>query len=186
FLSVNRNKNIHILYEKGPIPQLAAMCGVLVENYLSRKLDQMGLDYDHVHKAAPRLVYCSISGTYFCCQKCLKFPSFFTCFVVQDGDPVRPGVVMTDLATGLYTNGAIMAALLQRHRTGGGVHIDCNLENNNKNYLTLLLSQVACFTHIATNYLNSGKEARRWGTAHENIRCSATSMLSSHPGFLHS
>ncbi|XP_041736984.2 succinate--hydroxymethylglutarate CoA-transferase isoform X5 [Coregonus clupeaformis] len=77
----------------------------------------------------------------------------------EDGDPVRPGVAMTDLATGLYTHGAIMAALLQRHKTGRGVHIDCNL----------LSTQVACLTHIAANYLNAGKEARRWGTAHESI-----------------
>ncbi|XP_037829089.1 succinate--hydroxymethylglutarate CoA-transferase isoform X2 [Kryptolebias marmoratus] len=77
----------------------------------------------------------------------------------EDGEPVRPGVAMTDLATGLYAHGAIMAALLQRHRTGRGVHIDCNL----------LSSQVSCLSHVAANYLNAGKEARRWGTAHESI-----------------
>lgn len=40
---------------------------------------------------------------------------------------MRPGVAMTDLATGLYAHGAIMAALLQRQKTGTGSHIDCNL-----------------------------------------------------------
>jgi crotonobetainyl-CoA:carnitine CoA-transferase CaiB-like acyl-CoA transferase len=45
----------------------------------------------------------------------------------QDGDPVRPGVAMTDLATGLFAYGAIMAGLLQRYRTGKGLFIDCNL-----------------------------------------------------------
>lgn len=45
----------------------------------------------------------------------------------QEGDPVRPGVAMTDLATGLYAHGAIMAGLLQRTKTGKGMHIDCNL-----------------------------------------------------------
>lgn len=49
----------------------------------------------------------------------------FLCW--QDGEPVRPGVAMTDLATGLYAHGAVMAALLQRHKSGRGVHIDCNL-----------------------------------------------------------
>ncbi|GAA6097954.1 succinate--hydroxymethylglutarate CoA-transferase isoform X1 [Tachysurus ichikawai] len=77
----------------------------------------------------------------------------------EDGDPVRPGVAMTDLATGLYAQGAVMAGLLQRQKTGRGLHIDCNL----------LSSQVACLTHIAANYLNAGQEARRWGTAHESI-----------------
>ncbi|KAK3550882.1 hypothetical protein QTP70_007510 [Hemibagrus guttatus] len=76
-----------------------------------------------------------------------------------DGDPVRPGVAMTDLATGLYAQGAVMAGLLQRQKTGRGLHIDCNL----------LSSQVACLTHIAANFLNAGQEARRWGTAHESI-----------------
>uniref|UniRef100_A0A1A8HJG3 Chromosome 7 open reading frame 10 n=1 Tax=Nothobranchius korthausae TaxID=1143690 RepID=A0A1A8HJG3_9TELE len=77
----------------------------------------------------------------------------------DDGEPVRPGVAMTDLATGLYAHGAIMAALLQRLKTGRGLHIDCNL----------LSSQVSCLSHIAANYLNAGQEARRWGTAHESI-----------------
>ncbi|KFZ45925.1 Succinate--hydroxymethylglutarate CoA-transferase, partial [Antrostomus carolinensis] len=77
----------------------------------------------------------------------------------EDGDPVRPGVAMTDLATGLYTYGAIMAGLLQRYKTGKGLHIDCNL----------LSSQVACLTHVAANYLNCKIEAKRWGTAHGSI-----------------
>ncbi|XP_020820069.1 succinyl-CoA:glutarate CoA-transferase isoform X2 [Phascolarctos cinereus] len=77
----------------------------------------------------------------------------------EDGDPVRPGVAMTDLATGLYSYGAIMAGLLQRYKTGRGLHIDCNL----------LSSQVACLTQVAANYLIGGKEAKRWGTAHGSI-----------------
>ncbi|TNM96399.1 hypothetical protein fugu_016060 [Takifugu bimaculatus] len=77
----------------------------------------------------------------------------------EEGEPVRPGVAMTDLAAGLYAHGAVMAALLQRHRTGTGSHIDCNL----------LSAQVSCLSHIAANYLNCGWEARRWGTAHESI-----------------
>ncbi|XP_054548282.1 succinate--hydroxymethylglutarate CoA-transferase isoform X11 [Talpa occidentalis] len=77
----------------------------------------------------------------------------------QGGDPVRPGVAMTDLATGLYTYGAIMAGLIQRYKTGKGLFIDCNL----------LSSQVACLTHVAANYLIAQKEAERWGTAHGSI-----------------
>ncbi|XP_064276301.1 succinate--hydroxymethylglutarate CoA-transferase isoform X3 [Passer domesticus] len=77
----------------------------------------------------------------------------------EDGEPVRPGVAMTDLATGLYTYGAVMAGLLQRYKTGKGLHIDCNL----------LSTQVACLTHVAANYLNCKIEAKRWGTAHGSI-----------------
>nr|XP_046212234.1 succinate--hydroxymethylglutarate CoA-transferase isoform X2 [Oncorhynchus gorbuscha] len=173
FLSVNRNKKSVAVNLKDPrgakiILELAGMCDVLVENYLPGKLDQMGLGYDDVHKAAPRLVYCSISG-YGQTGPLSQRPGYDSIASAvsgmmhitgpEDGDPVRPGVAMTDLATGLYAHGAIMAALLQCHRTGRGVHIDCNL----------LSTQVACLTHIAANYLNAGKEARRWGTAHESI-----------------
>ncbi|KAM9839798.1 succinyl-CoA:glutarate CoA-transferase isoform 2-T2 [Aulostomus maculatus] len=77
----------------------------------------------------------------------------------EEGEPVRPGVAIADLTTGLYAHGAVMAALLQRHKTGRGSFIDCNL----------LSSQVSCLSHIAANYLIAGKEARRWGTAHESI-----------------
>uniref|UniRef100_A0A673XLZ1 Succinyl-CoA:glutarate-CoA transferase n=1 Tax=Salmo trutta TaxID=8032 RepID=A0A673XLZ1_SALTR len=173
FLSVNRNKKSIAVNLKDPrgakiILELAGMCDVLVENYLPGKLAQMGLGYDDVHKAAPRLVYCSISG-YGQTGPLSQRPGYDSIASAvsgmmhitgpEDGDPVRPGVAMTDLATGLYAHGAIMAALLQCHRTGRGVHIDCNL----------LSTQVACLTHIAANYLNAGKEARRWGTAHESI-----------------
>ncbi|XP_038030111.1 succinyl-CoA:glutarate CoA-transferase isoform X28 [Anas platyrhynchos] len=77
----------------------------------------------------------------------------------EEGEPVRVGVAMTDLATGLYACGAIMAGLLQRYKTGKGLHIDCNL----------MSSQVACLTHVAANYLNCKIEGKRWGTAHGSI-----------------
>lgn len=66
---------------------------------------------------------------------------------------------MTDIATGLYAHGAILAALLQRQQTGIGQKIDVNL----------LSTQVACLINVASNYLNANKEAKRWGTAHESI-----------------
>lgn len=66
---------------------------------------------------------------------------------------------MTDLATGLYAHGAILAALLQRLKTNEGQWIQCNL----------LSTQVASLINIGSNYLNSGKEARRWGSEHESL-----------------
>ncbi|XP_028424729.1 succinyl-CoA:glutarate CoA-transferase isoform X2 [Perca flavescens] len=172
FLSVNRNKKsicVDLKHPRGAgvIQELAGVCDVLVENYLPGKLHQMGLGYDQLIRVNPRLIYCSISG-YGQTGPQSQSPGYDSIASAvsgmmhitgpEDGEPVRPGVAMTDLATGLYAHGAIMAALLQLHRTGG-VHIDCNL----------LSSQVSCLTHIAANYLNSGKEAKRWGTAHESI-----------------
>lgn len=72
---------------------------------------------------------------------CVKSSQIFV--DLQEGDPVRPGVAMTDLATGLYAHGAIMAGLLQRSKTGKGMHIDCNLLSSqvSKNSFSMLKYQ---------------------------------------------
>ncbi|XP_069776775.1 succinate--hydroxymethylglutarate CoA-transferase isoform X4 [Narcine bancroftii] len=153
---------------RSQIPDLASVCDVLIENYVPGKLAEMGLGYKDIVEIAPHIVYCSITGygqTGPMSQRA-GYDSV-ACAVSglmhitgpQDGDPVRPGVAMTDLAAGLYSHGAIMAGLLQREKTGRGLYIDCNL----------LSSQVACLSHVAANYLTGGKEAKRWGTAHGSI-----------------
>jgi len=73
--------------------------------------------------------------------------------------PCKVGVAATDIATGLYAHGAIMAALISRAATGTGVWIDCNLFE----------SQIAGLANIASNFLISGQEASRHGTAHPSI-----------------
>uniref|UniRef100_UPI001CD8B935 succinate--hydroxymethylglutarate CoA-transferase-like n=1 Tax=Solea senegalensis TaxID=28829 RepID=UPI001CD8B935 len=173
FLSINRNKKSIAVDLKHPrgvkiIKELAAVCDVLVENFIPGKLSQMSLGYEQLSRVNPRLIYCSISGYGQTGPQC-QSPGYDSIASAvsgmmhitgpEGGEPVRPGVAMTDLATGLYAHGAVMAALLHRHKTGGGVHIDCNL----------LSSQVSCLSHIAANFLNAGKEAKRWGTAHESI-----------------
>ncbi|XP_062971180.1 succinate--hydroxymethylglutarate CoA-transferase [Cynocephalus volans] len=173
FLSVNRNKKSIAINIKDPkgvkiIKELAAVCDVFMENYVPGKLSAMGLGYEDIDKIAPHIIYCSITGYgqtgpmsqrggYDLVASALSGMVYLT--GPEDGDPVRPGVAMTDLATGLYAYGAIMAGLIQRYKTGKGLFIDCNL----------LSSQVACLTQVAVNYLNAQKEAKRWGTAHGSI-----------------
>ncbi|XP_030887304.1 succinate--hydroxymethylglutarate CoA-transferase [Leptonychotes weddellii] len=173
FLSVNRNKKSIAVNIKDPkgvriIKELAAVCDVFVENYVPGKLSAMGLGYEDIDKIAPHIVYCSITGYgqtgplsqragYDAVASAVSGLMHIT--GPEDGDPVRPGVAMTDLATGLYAYGAIMAGLIQRYKTGKGLFIDCNL----------LSSQVACLTQVAANYLIVQKEAKRWGTAHGSI-----------------
>ena len=77
----------------------------------------------------------------------------------SDGPPVKVGIPATDISTGLYAHGAIMAALLARVRTGKGQHVDCSL----------LETQVAILSSIASAYLNGGVIPKRTGTAHESI-----------------
>jgi succinate--hydroxymethylglutarate CoA-transferase len=75
----------------------------------------------------------------------------------RDGPPVKVGVAVTDLTTGLYTSNSIMAALLARGKTGRGQHIDVALSD----------CQVATLSNLASSCLISGeKDEGRWGTAH--------------------
>ncbi|EHB05008.1 hypothetical protein GW7_09877 [Heterocephalus glaber] len=141
FLSVNRNKKSIAVNIKDPkgvkiVKELATVCDVFVENYVPGKLTAMGLGYEDVDKVAPHIVYCSITGYghtgpmsqragYDAVASAISGMMHIT--GPEDGDPVRPGVAMTDLATGLYAYGAVMAGLIQRCKTGKGLFIDCNL-----------------------------------------------------------
>ena len=83
---------------------------------------------------------------------------------------------MTDISTGLYAHGAIMAALLSRQKTGRGVWIDCNLFESQVCHCAQSIPKrltpwykMAGLANIASNYLIAGKEAHRHGTAHPSI-----------------
>ncbi|KAG8180659.1 hypothetical protein JTE90_025364 [Oedothorax gibbosus] len=173
FLSINRNKKSIVVDMKNSqgsnlIKELAVKSDVLVENYIPDKLKKFGLDFQSLHAVAPHLVYCSITG-YGSTGPYSSRPGYDVIAASiggllnitgpQSGDPCKVGVAVTDLATGLYAHGAIMAALLQRSKTGRGQKIDCNL----------LSTQVSLLANIGSNYLNAGWEAKRWGTAHESI-----------------
>jgi crotonobetainyl-CoA:carnitine CoA-transferase CaiB-like acyl-CoA transferase len=77
----------------------------------------------------------------------------------RDGRPCKVGVAITDVVTGVHASGAVLASLYWRERSGRGQFIDCSL----------LDVQVSALANIASNYLVAGKEAQRWGTAHESI-----------------
>ncbi|XP_022301356.2 succinyl-CoA:glutarate CoA-transferase-like [Crassostrea virginica] len=173
FLTVNRNKKsvaVDIKTRKGQgiIKKLATKCDVLVENYIPGKLEQYNLGYHQLKSEAPHLVYCSISG-YGQTGPYAKRAGYDVIVSgvaglmhitgPREGEPCKVGVAMTDLSTGLYAHGAIMAAILQRQRTGQGQHIDCDLFS----------TQVASLINIGANYLNAGIEASRHGTAHPSI-----------------
>ena len=173
FMSINRNKKSICVDLKSPlgreiIKELAAQSDILVENYLPGKMDEYGLGYEDLRLVNPGLVYCSISG-YGHTGPYASRPGYDVIASSigglihvtgpEDGDPCKTGVALTDLATGLYAHGAILAALLQRTKTGAGQWINANL----------LSTQVACLVNLGANYLMAGQEAKRWGTAHESI-----------------
>lgn len=173
FASLNRNKMSICVDFKSPdgleiISKLAEVCDVLLENFVPRKLDGLGLGYEKLKTINPKLVYCSITG-YGSKGPYKDKPGYdniaasvggmFHITGPIGGDPCKVGVAMTDLATGLYAHGAILAALMHREKTGLGQKVDVNL----------LSTQIACLINIGSNYLNLGKEAVRWGTQHESI-----------------
>lgn len=173
FLSVNRNKrsiSVDLKKKQGRkiVHELIKQADVVVENYLPGKLASMQLGYEDVKKINPSIIYASITG-YGQTGRYSGAAGYDVIIAAdaglfhitgeKDRAPVKIGVAMTDLTTGLYVHGAIMAALIGRSRTGKGVHIDASLFE----------SQIASLANIASSYLVGGQEAIRWGTAHPSI-----------------
>uniref|UniRef100_A0A096MCP3 Succinyl-CoA:glutarate-CoA transferase n=1 Tax=Poecilia formosa TaxID=48698 RepID=A0A096MCP3_POEFO len=169
FLSVNRNKKsiaVDLKHRRGAevIQQVPTrgVTSVLVENFLPGNLSRLGLGYAELSRINPGLVYCSVSG-YGQTGPQARTPGYDSIASAvsgmmhitgpEDGEPVRPGVAMTDLATGLYAHGAVMAALLHRQKTGRGSHIDCNL----------LSAQVPLPIHLSVGYFYSNQITSEWG-----------------------
>lgn len=170
FMACNRNKrSICVDLKSGidVIHDLAKNCDVLIENYVPGKLSKMGLGYEDIKKIAPSMIYCSITG--FGSKGPYKNRAGYDVIAASIGGllhitgekttPSKVGVAMTDIATGLYAHGAILAALLHREKTGQGQKIDVDL----------LSTQVACLINVGVNYLNAHEEASRWGTEHVSI-----------------
>ena len=173
FLSANRGKKsvaVDIAKPEGQnlVRQLALKSDVFIENFKLGGLAKYGLDYDSLSAANPKLVYCSITGFG---QDGPYAKRAGYDFMIQgmsglmsvtgeaDGMPMKTGVAVADLFTGLYAGNAIQAALISREHSGRGSHID----------MSLLDSQIAVLANQNTNYLVSGTAPGRLGNAHPNI-----------------
>ncbi|MBS7598742.1 CaiB/BaiF CoA-transferase family protein [Pseudomonas sp. RC2C2] len=177
YLAANRNKRsltIDFTQPEGQrlVRELAAKSDVLIENFKVGGLAAYGLDYESLKAINPRLVYCSVTGfgqtgPYakragydFMIQGLGGLMSLTGRPEGEEGaGPVKVGVALTDILTGLYSTVAILAALAHRDRDGGGQHVD----------MALLDVQVACLANQAMNYLTTGTPPRRLGNAHPNI-----------------
>jgi len=177
FLSANRGKKsvtIDIAKPEGQqlVRRLAANCDVVLENFKVGGLASYGLDYQSLQAVNPRIVYCSITG--FGQTGPYRQLAGYDFLIqgmgglmsvtgepdeVEGGGPLKVGVAIVDIFTGLYATSAVLAALLSRERTGVGQHID----------LALFDVQVATLANQATNYLLSGTSPGRLGNAHPNI-----------------
>jgi crotonobetainyl-CoA:carnitine CoA-transferase CaiB-like acyl-CoA transferase len=177
YASANRNKRsvtVDIGKPSGQqlIAALAQQSDVLVENYKVGSAARHGLDYATLSELNPRLIYCSITGFG---QTGPYAPRAGYDAMIQGmgglmsitgkprvepgGGPQKVGVAMVDLSTGLYAAIAVLAALVQRARTGRGQYID----------LALLDVAIAMLAYQGMNYLATGTAPDRPGNAHPSI-----------------
>src|SRR5690606_28465191 len=177
FQSANRNKQsltLDFTQAEGQhlVRELVAQCDVLLENFKVGGLAAYGLDYESLKAINPRLIYCSITGfgqtgPYarragydFMIQGLGGLMSLTGRPEGEEGaGPMKVGVALTDILTGLYATVGVLAALNQRDQSGIGQHID----------VALLDVQVACLANQAMNYLSTGVSPKRLGNAHPNI-----------------
>ncbi|MFC8427491.1 CaiB/BaiF CoA transferase family protein [Streptomyces sp. NPDC057253] len=166
YLSCNRNKRSVTVNHASPegqelIRALAARSDVLVENFRTGTLAKYGLDHESLRALNPRLVYLSVTG-FGQTGPYADRPGYDGIFQAMSGmmsvsghpeEPMKVGVSMIDILTGLYASTAVLAALRHRDLTGQGQFID----------LSLLDCGLASLSHFAMNYLVSGEVPQRRG-----------------------
>ncbi|RSU56892.1 CoA transferase [Sphingomonas koreensis] len=173
YLCANRNKRSVALDISKPegqriVRDLAAQADVLVENYKLGGLEKFGLDYSSIAAINPRIVYCSISG-YGRRSPIAERPGYD--YVIQaegglmsvtgpvDGEPMKVGVAVADLFTGMAAAQAILAALIAADRDGAGQHLD----------MALYDCQLAMLANVGSAALVAGTEPRRYGNGHPTV-----------------
>ena len=177
FLAANRGKKsvtVDLADPKGQeiVRALAASCDVLIENYKFGDLARYGLGYEDLRKINPGLIYCSVTG-FGQTGPARERPGYD--FMVQGmsglmaltgkpdgeagGGPMRFGVPIIDIMTGMYASIAICAALAHRAQTGVGQHID----------VALLDTAMALSSIQGMTYLTTGEVPPRIGNTHPTI-----------------
>jgi len=177
FASANRGKKsvtIDISTKNGQdlVLQLASISDVIVENFKVGDLKRYGLDYVSIQKLNPKIIYCSITG-YGQTGLASNKPGYDYIFQAIGGlmsingedeglsgsEPQRVGIPIVDIATGLYSTIAILAALYERQYSGLGQHID----------MALLDSVVALGGNHVTGFLSNGNVPKRQGNSHPSL-----------------
>ncbi len=172
FLSVNRNKRSIALDLKTPSGRdlalsLVRKSDVVIENFRPGVMESLGLGYEQLKAINPRLVYASITG-YGATGPLADRPGYdvitqgmggmMSITGEPDGTPMRVGVAIIDLVTGLYSAIAILGALQSRTRSGAGQRVD----------LSLLESSLSIMPNLTAGFLMSGVKADRLGNGHPN------------------
>lgn len=173
YLCANRNKRSAAIDMATPagadlIRRLAVQADVLVENFKVGSLAKYGLDYASLAALNPRLIYCSVTGFGqdgpYAARGGYDFLAqgmggLMSVTGEADGPPLKVGVAMADLATGMYATVSILAALRHAERTGQGQQID----------ISLLDTQIAMLANQASSYLVGGVVPERMGNRHPTV-----------------
>lgn len=171
--STNRGKRsitVDLKSDEGreTVRRLVKTADVVIENFKRGGLEKYGLDYQSLRALNPKLIYCSITGfgqtgpyaDFAGYDYIVQGMSGFMSITGEpDGQPMKAGVAVADIFTGIYSVTAIQAALIHAMRTGQGQHVD----------MALLDVQSAVLANQNMNYLMSGKAPSRLGNAHPNI-----------------
>ena len=173
FHGCNRGKKsitVDLSTSKGQerIKKLVKESDILIENFKVGGLKKYGLDYESLKAKNKALIYCSITGfgqdgpyaTRAGYDYIIQGISGLMSITGEPGGPpLKTGVAVTDIFTGIYASTAILAALHQRKETGLGQHID----------MSLLDSAVAILANQGMNYLSTGNSPGRMGNFHPNL-----------------
>jgi crotonobetainyl-CoA:carnitine CoA-transferase CaiB-like acyl-CoA transferase len=173
FLSINRNKESVTLDFKKPegrelLHRFLERADVLVENFRPGTLPKMGLDYETLAPKYPRLVYCSISGFGHTGPRRREAGydavmqgegGLMSITGTPGGPPVRLGVAIADIVSGMFAAQGVTAALFVRERTGCGQAVD----------IAMLDSVVALLSYQAGIYFATDKAPGRLGNRHPTI-----------------
>ncbi|MDP9589933.1 UNVERIFIED_ORG: crotonobetainyl-CoA:carnitine CoA-transferase CaiB-like acyl-CoA transferase [Shinella zoogloeoides] len=171
--STNRGKRsiaVDLKTEQGrdTVHRLIATADVVIENFKVGGLVKYGLDHASLAKRHPKLIYCSITGFGqdgpYAARAGYDYivqgmSGFMSVTGAPDGEPMKAGVAIADIFTGIYAVTAIQAALIHVMKTGKGQHID----------MALLDVQSAVMANQNMNFLASGTAPTRLGNAHPNI-----------------
>ncbi|WNF36309.1 CaiB/BaiF CoA-transferase family protein [Bacillaceae bacterium IKA-2] len=173
YLCANRNKRaitLDLRSEDGKnvLEKLIKQSDVIIENFKHGTMEKWGLGYEQLNTLNPQIVHCSITG--FGHEGPYKdLPGYD--FIIQamsglmsitgseESGPMKVGVAISDIFTGLYAAIGIQAALIERNQSGMGQSID----------LSLFDSQISTLANVASNYLVSEKIPKRLGNQHPNI-----------------
>ncbi|OAL52832.1 CoA-transferase family III [Pyrenochaeta sp. DS3sAY3a] len=173
FSAINRNKKSITLDLKKPegreiLLRLVKTADVIIENFKPGTMERLNIGYEQLKQVNPEIIYASISG-YGTTGPYAKRGGYDPIAGAEagllhvtgerNGPPVRPGLGMIDMATGLYMHGAIMAALYARKNGAKGQRVDASLFE----------TQISLLVNVGLSWLNLGIEAERWGCQHPSI-----------------